>query len=113
MTDYEFGNIILVPFPFTDQTTFKKRPATVASSSVYNSMRPDLVLMPITSQMRPVAWFGEVAIKGWKAAGLLRPSVIKPILTTLDKGLVLRKLGRLEQEDRSALWEVLRKLLGE
>jgi mRNA interferase MazF len=52
MTDYEYGDIILVPFPFTDQTTSKKRPATVASSSIYNSMRPDLVLMAITSQRR-------------------------------------------------------------
>jgi hypothetical protein len=27
MTDYKFGVIVLVPFPFTDQTATKKRPA--------------------------------------------------------------------------------------
>jgi hypothetical protein len=36
MTDYKFGDIVLVPFPFTDQTTFKKRPAVIVSSNAYN-----------------------------------------------------------------------------
>ncbi len=33
MTGYKFGDILLVPFPFTDQSTTKKRPAVVVSSS--------------------------------------------------------------------------------
>jgi mRNA interferase MazF len=36
MTDYKFGDIVLVPFPFTDQTTTKKRPAIIVSSNAYN-----------------------------------------------------------------------------
>ena len=36
MTISNFGDIILVPFPFTDQTTTKKRPAVVFSFSEYN-----------------------------------------------------------------------------
>ncbi len=32
MTRFEFGDIVLVPFSFTDQTTNKKRPAVVISS---------------------------------------------------------------------------------
>ena len=113
MTDYEFGDVILIPFPFTDQTTSKKRPATVVSSSIYNRMRPDLVFMAITSQTRPTVAFGEIAIKEWNQAGLLRPSLMKPIFATLDKQLVLKKLGRLAPEDRLSLTETLKKLLGE
>jgi len=33
MTGYEFGGILLVPFPFTDHSTTKKRPAVVVSSA--------------------------------------------------------------------------------
>lgn len=113
MTDYNFGDVVLVPFPFTDQTITKKRPAVVVSSPVYHRERPDIILMAVTSQMRPSALFGEVIITEWKEAGLLKPSVIKPIFTTIEQVLVLRKLGRLGKEDRKVLREGLEKLIGE
>ena len=53
MTNSEFGDIILVPFPFTDQTTTKKRPAVIISSITYNTERPDLIIMAVTSQLKP------------------------------------------------------------
>jgi mRNA interferase MazF len=59
-TAYSFGDIVLVPFPFTDQTGAKKRPAVVVSSAAYNGARRDLVLMAITSQVRATTGVGEV-----------------------------------------------------
>jgi mRNA interferase MazF len=55
---------------------------------------------------------GEATIGKWKEAGLLKPSVLKPLLATIEKGLVLRRLGRLEEEDRRSLHEVLNDILG-
>jgi mRNA interferase MazF len=73
---YHFGDVIVVPFPFTDQTATKKRPAVVVSSDAYQRERPDLILMAITSQVRPAPTVGEIAIVRWQTAGLLKPSVI-------------------------------------
>jgi len=112
MTSYKFGDVVLVPFPFTNQMASKKRPAIVVSSSAYHQERPDLILMAATSQIRPQPSFGEISITQWKQAGLLKPSVIKPIFTTVEKGLILRKLGRLEEMDRQNLKKVLQNLLG-
>ncbi|MFP5465559.1 MAG: type II toxin-antitoxin system PemK/MazF family toxin, partial [Gammaproteobacteria bacterium] len=51
MTRFEFGDVVLVPFPFTDQSTTKKRPAIIVSSQHYNAQRPDLIVMAVTSQL--------------------------------------------------------------
>lgn len=111
-TNYNFGDIVLVPFPFTDQTATKKRPAVVVSTAAYNAARTDLVLMAVTSQLRSATAFGEVLVVHWRAAGLLKPSVVKPVLTTVEKTLVRRHLGRLESADGSALRNVLPVILG-
>jgi mRNA-degrading endonuclease toxin of MazEF toxin-antitoxin module len=112
-TGCEFGDVVLVPFPFTDQTTTKKRPAVVVSSEAYHRDRPDVILMAVTSQVRPAAGVGETAVQRWKEAGLLKPSVLKPLLATVEKGLVIRKLGKLEDPDRDALRQSLEAILGE
>ena len=93
MTNFEFGDIILVPFPFNDQSQAKKRPAVVISSNAYNTERPDLIIMAVTSQIKPENIIGEVIIQDWQAAGLLKPSAIKPVITTIEKGLVIKGSG--------------------
>ncbi len=87
-TTFNFGDIILVPFPFTDQSTSKKRPAVIVSSDPYNRDRPDIILMAVTSQLRQLGKTGEAEVGDWRKAGLLKPSRIKPILATIEKNLV-------------------------
>jgi mRNA interferase MazF len=61
-TGYSFGDIVLVPFPFTDQTAAKRRPAIVVSSAAYHRDRRDVILMAVTSQARPGSGIGESAV---------------------------------------------------
>ena len=112
MTAYSCGDIVLVPFPFTDQSAIKKRPAVIVSSDTYNSTRPDIIIMAITSQIQSASYFGDIIVKNWQKAGLLKPSVIKPIFTTVDKKLILKKLGALDKEDQLSLSESLGDILG-
>lgn len=111
-TTYNFGDVILVPFPFTDQTATKKRPSVVISSAAYNKARPDLILMAITGRLSGSSRIGEVIVSDWKAAGLLKASTIKPILTTIEKPLIIRTLGQLGQPDLLRLKEALALILG-
>ncbi len=113
MTTYSFGDIVLVPFPFTDQSTTKKRPAIIISSDQYNRQRPDIIIMAVTSQMQSADYFGDMTISQWQQAGLLKPSVIKPIFTTVEKGLVLKKLGSMSDNDRKALKRAIQTIIGE
>jgi mRNA interferase MazF len=111
-TGYSFGDVVLVPFPFTDQSASKKRPAVVISSTAYHRAGPDLLIMAITSQVRSARAFGELRAKDWQSAGLLKPSAIKPVVTTIERKLVLRRLGRLTAEDQQALRGVIGTILG-
>jgi mRNA interferase MazF len=112
MTPFEFGDVVLVPFPFTNQTASKQRPAVVVSSRAYGLERPDLMLMAITSQLRPTPALGEVWLRQWQGAGLLKPSAVKPVIATLEQGLVIRQLGTLDAEDQAALRAALGQIIG-
>lgn len=112
MTAYNFGDIVLLPFPFTDQTTTKKRPAVIVSSSEYNNNRPDVIAMAVTSRIKPIQSFGEMTINDWKKAGLIKESAIKPIMITIEKGLILTALGQLAQADAQNLRKNLQTILG-
>jgi mRNA interferase MazF len=76
-TAFEFGDIVLVRFPFTDQSAVKRRPAVVISSEAYHRARSDILIMAITSQARSRPALGEAPIRHWKEAGLIKPSVFK------------------------------------
>lgn len=112
MISYDFGDVVLLPFPFTDQTTAKKRPAVVISSTDYQRNHPNIILMAITSQIKSCAYFGEANIVQWKAAGLLKPSVTKPVLATVEKNLIIKKLGQMHEEDQQAIKKSLQIILG-
>jgi mRNA interferase MazF len=109
---FDFGEVVLVPFPFTDQTASKQRPAVVVSSGAYNRERPDLVILALTSRVREPLGFGEAAVGGWREAGLPKPSVMKPVLATLEQGLVRKRLGRLAEADAATLRGLLGRIVG-
>jgi mRNA interferase MazF len=104
---FGFGDVVLVPFPFTDQSGTKKRPAVVVSSHGYNSYRRDIVIVAIASQVRTPLGFGEAMVGDWQGAGLIKASVLKPVFVTIDQGLVLRVMGRLSPADIETLRAVI------
>jgi mRNA interferase MazF len=109
---FEFGTIVLVPFPFTDQSTSKRRPSVIVSKRTYNMVRPDVVVMAITSQLRPMRALGEVWVNQWREAGLLKPSAIKPVFATIEQRLVIRRLGILQSADQVTLRQAIVEAIG-
>ena len=112
MMRFEFGDILLVPFPFTSQAASKKRPAVVVSKRAYNDAKPDVVVMAVTSQLRANTRLGEAWVTEWKAAGLLKPSAVKPVFATLEQSLVIRRLGVMHPTDSAALKKAIAQALG-
>lgn len=95
------GDVVVVPFPFTDVPVVKRRPALVLSLREFNRSNDQSVLAMITTAARS-AWSGDVRIVDLDAAGLPRSSVIRWKVLTLPNGLIQRRLGQLSAVDRSA-----------
>jgi len=101
------GKIVLVPFPFTDLTAAKLRPALV----LYEGKR-DVVLAFISSRISTQPSEADVLLEsaheGFEKSGLKVDSMIKlDKLATVLKALIVGDLGELDEETRE---EVNRKL---
>jgi mRNA interferase MazF len=91
----EKGDIILIPFPFTDLSGNKNRPALVLLNGEL-----DVTLAFISTQLK---WKEEsdILLKPTPENGLKIESIIRlSKLATLDKDLALGKLGAIEGETR-------------
>lgn len=112
-TNYNFGDVVLVAFPFTNLQATKKRPAVIISHQTYQQTRPDVILMAITSQVWQPLATGEAILHNWQAAGLAKPSAFKPLIATLEQNQIVKVMGRLSDADRDGLGKVIRAILGE
>jgi len=110
---YDAFEVVVVPFPFTDRSEEKRRPALVLSSaSSFGKRAGHSVMAMITSvKDNSARWPLDVEIRDLAAAGLSVPSLIRMKLFTLDHRLVLRRAGQLSTSDQRAVRAALAKLL--
>ena len=108
---FEAFDVVVVPFPFTDRSTTKRRPALVLSDArAFNKKVGQSVLAMITSA-RNSDWPLDVSIENLDSAGLPSASVVRMKLFTLDDQLVIRKAGALAETDRKGVVATLHQLL--
>ena len=105
------GDVVLVPFPFTERKASKKRPALVVSSNEYNDGCPDLIVAQITGRVDVPRRPGDYRVQDGRETGLLRPSLVRARLTTLNRGVILRRLGRMPGGDMVSVDRALRSAL--
>ena len=106
---FEPLDVVVVPFPFTDRRTAKRRPALVVSSTGFNSAHEQSVLTMITSA--GADWPSDVALRDWREAGLNVTCKVRFKFFTLDDNLIVRKLGTLSKRDGEAVGAMLGNVL--
>ncbi len=105
---YKKWDIVLVPFPFTNLTTSKKRPGLVISPEEYNK-GPDILISFITSKLDRERRLGDYIIERWEESKLPKPSMIRMKFATIDKSIVLKKIGYLSKVDISGFYNEIMK----
>ncbi len=92
------GDIILIPFPFTDLTGTKNRPALILIDS-----DEDITVSFITTQLKWQEKF-DIRLEPSNENGLKKTSLIRlSKITTIDKELVIGKLGQLTDSEIEAV----------
>ncbi len=112
MKIYSQFDVVIVPFPFTDSSSSKRRPALVISEpATFNTpMQKSVMAMITTATHQP--WALDVSITDLAAAGLRTPSIVRMKLFTLDHDLIVQSIGHLTEVDMDEVMKSICKLVG-
>lgn len=108
-TTYEFGDVLLVPFPFiSDPTESKQRPGVVISNSTYNIGTPDIIFCGITSVVSNTGFSIPISQSDMESGLMPAKSLIKyGHVATLKKTLIIKRIGKINSNKRSELMKAL------
>jgi mRNA interferase MazF len=91
----EQGDIVLIPVPFTDLTSQKRRPVIVISSNVYNRSGRDVIVVAMTSNPATAPFSFPVTSRDLVLGKLNRPSMVRvDKIYTLAQSLIVKKFGK-------------------
>jgi mRNA interferase MazF len=107
---FQRGDVVLIPFPFTDLSAKRVRPAIVVSVPEYEQNTGDIIVAQVTSRQHSLPT--DYALQDWQFAGLLRPSVVRVKLATINAALVQFRTGRSSDRDLEEVDKRLRLALG-
>ena len=111
-TQFESGEVVLVPFPFTDLSQSKRRPVLVLSNLQHNMAIRDFISCGITSNLSNRA-FSMLLDPSDMVEGALpvRSRIKYDKIFTLEKSLVIRKVGKISPEKLGQVRDSITSLL--
>jgi mRNA interferase MazF len=106
MANYKLGEVVLIAFPFTNNTGLKKRPALI----IKDTNDGDVIVCRITSQQYTTNY--DIDLKSWRQSGLQLPSVIRVHkIAALEKNMIDRKLGEVDNNIKGQVIGIIQTLL--
>lgn len=104
MAGFVKGEVVVIPFPYSDLTNTKKRPAFVLA----NLKGDDIILCQITSQYTKDNYSVELTDNDFKTGTLLKPSNIRPNrIFTADEKIIERKIGLVKNKKINEVIDML------
>lgn len=95
----EQKDLLLVPFPFSDQSGRKVRPVIVISNNEFNKYSDDVIVVGVTSNILRDKYTVNLTNNNLEEGKLFTNCFIKTEnLLKLDKELIIKKIGRINKE---------------
>lgn len=111
MASFEQGDVIRVPFPYTDKATRQHRPALVVSHGEVGEGQSLLWVMMITSAENR-RWTDDLEIRDLELAGLPAPSVVRPAKIATIEARHAERLGEIPAAAVAQIIGVVRAYIG-
>ncbi len=90
----EQGDIVLIPIPYTDLSSQKRRPVIVVSNNTYNRKTTDLVVVAMTSNPAPAEYSFPITSSDLEKGSLNRPGKVRvDKIYTLSQSIVVNTFG--------------------
>ena len=105
MVNCSKGDVVLFPYPFSNLTTKKVRPAVVVSAMGKRYL--DIFIVPLTSKTKHLEE-GEFIISRWEKAGLNVKTAVKRGCYLADTDIIRKKVGSLEPCDMKRVESALK-----
>lgn len=96
---YQRGDVVLIPFPYTDLSARKTRPAIVVSGEIFHARRSEILLMYVSSQVQKADPALDYLLEDWREAKLLKPSFARPKVAAVEPSLIVYQIGALTTRD--------------
>lgn len=109
---YGAGSVVVVPFPYSDRLSEKRRPAVVVSAPEVEASGLLWVLMVTTAKRgtQPL----DVPIDDAAAAGLTRPCVVRPTkIACIEPARIVRRAGSLTRTTSDRVLRTVRALVAD
>jgi mRNA interferase MazF len=92
--NFQQKEIVLLPYPFSDQKESKVRPAVIISNNNFNKKSEDCVMLPLTSVIKEVPYSILISQEDLSSGKLLKPSRIRiDKIFTINQNLARMKIG--------------------
>ena len=92
--NFQQKELVLLPYPFSDQEGTKVRPAIIISNNNFNKKSEDCIMLPLTSVIKEVPYSVLITQEDLSTGTLLKPSRIRiDKVFTIRKDLVRMKIG--------------------
>ena len=98
------GDILLIPIPFTDLSSRKRRPVIVISNDQYNRKTNDIVVVAMTSNPQVTDYSLSITSSDLVEGALNRPGKIRvDKIYTLSQAIVARTFGQVDDKTLSRI----------
>lgn len=105
--------VLLIPFPFSDQSSVKVRPVLVLSKDSFNDTSEDIITCAITSNITKDFYSVLITNEDFEEGKLYETSLIKSeSVLKIDKKLMIKKIGKLNEEKFKLVLERLYSIFG-